>query len=99
MAFTIPSSCRLAALALTVAAISSPAFAQQAESSGEVRRVDTVQGKIVIKHNAIPDLKLPAMSLAYHVQPILIIEIKPGDKVTFTAQRENDRYVIVKISK
>ena len=99
MVFPTSSAARLAALALASAALITPAIAQQAQSSGEVRRVDAVQGKIVIKHDAIPDLDLPAMSLAYHAQPELLKDIKPGDKVKFTAQRENDRYVIVKIGK
>lgn len=99
MAFSTSYAARLAALALTSVALMVPAVAQQAQSSGEVRRVDSEQGKIVIKHGAIPDLELPAMSLAYHAQPDLLKDIKPGDKVKFTAQRENDRYVITKISK
>lgn len=99
MAFSTSSLARLAALALTSAALIAPAHAQQAQASGEVRRVDTTQGKIVIKHGAIKDLDLPAMSLAYHAKPELLIGIVPGDKVNFTAQRESDRYVIIVISK
>ncbi len=99
MAFPTASLARLAALALTSAALITPAFAQQAKASGEVRRIDAAQGKIVIKHDAIADLDLPAMSLAYHIKPELLQGIQPGDKVRFTAQRENDRYVIVEISK
>lgn len=99
MAFPTSYAARLAALALTSAALVAPALAQQAQSSGEVRRVDSAQGKIVIKHDAIPDLDLPAMSLAYHAQPELLKDVKPGDKVKFTAQRDNDRYIITKISK
>ena len=99
MAFSTSSIARLAATALVGAALIAPAAAQQAQASGEVRRIDTVQGKIVIKHDAIPDLDLPAMSLAYHAQPNLLQDITPGEMVKFTAQRENDRYVIVKISK
>lgn len=99
MAFSTSYAARLAALALTSVALMVPAVAQQAQSSGEVRRVDSEQGKIVIKHGAIPDLELPAMSLAYYAQPDLLKDIKPGDKVKFTAQRDNDRYVITKISK
>jgi Cu/Ag efflux protein CusF len=99
MALFNSCAARVAALALTSAALIAPAQAQQAQSTGEVRRVDAAQGKITIKHGAIPDLSLPAMSLAYQAAPALLKDIKPGDKVRFTARRDNDHYVIVQISK
>ena len=99
MVFPSSYSARLATAALLCTAIITPAIAQQAQASGEVRRINIEQGKIIIKHDAIADLDLPAMSLAYYAQPELLKDIKPGDKVKFTAQRDNDRYVIVKISK
>lgn len=87
-----------AALALTsFYAVS--AVAQEATASGEVRRIDAAAGKITIKHGAIADLELPAMTLVYHIDAALLADIKPGDKVKFTAKRENSQYVITKISK
>lgn len=75
------------------------AIAQEASASGEVRRVDAQAGKITIKHGAIAELQLPAMSLVYRADAALLAGIQPGDKVKFTAKRENDQYVITKISK
>src|SRR5690606_12705396 len=75
------------------------AVAQEASASGEVRRVDAQAGKITIKHGAISDLELPAMTLVYRIDPALLGDIKPGDKVKFTAKRENNQYVVTKISK
>ncbi|CAM5529534.1 copper-binding protein [Eoetvoesiella caeni] len=86
--------------ALTVtSAYSIMAIAQQASSSGEVRRVDPAAGKITIKHGAIADLQLPAMTLVYRSDPDLLKDIKPGDKITFTAKREGDKYVVTEIKK
>lgn len=79
--------------------VAAPAAAQEATASGEVRRVDAQAGRITIKHGAISDLELPAMTLVYHAQPLLLQGLSPGDKIKFTAKRENDRYVVTKISK
>ncbi|MDS1140161.1 copper-binding protein [Pusillimonas sp. SM2304] len=75
------------------------AVAQEASASGEVRRVDAEGGKVTIKHGAISDLELPAMTLVYKADPALLAGIKPGDKVKFTAKRENGQYVVTAISK
>ena len=102
MAFSTTSFARLSAAALTCSALLAPVIAQEvpeAQGSGEVRRVNPDQGKIVIKQDAISELDLPAMSLSYHIQPELLQGIQPGDKVDFTAKRENSRYIIVEISK
>ncbi|MBB5215460.1 copper-binding protein [Parapusillimonas granuli] len=75
------------------------ALAQEASATGEVRRVDAQAGKITIKHGAIAALDLPAMTLVYHVDPALLADIKPGDKVSFKARRDGGRYVVTAISK
>jgi len=88
----------LAGLVLT-SAYAVAAQAQQASASGEVRRVDAAAGKITIKHGAISDLDLPAMTLVYHADPALLKDIKPGDKINFTARREAGNYVVTEIRK
>lgn len=89
----------LAAAMVLTSFYSTSAIAQEASASGEVRRVDAEAGKVTIKHGAIADLQLPAMTLVYQVDPALLADIKPGDKVKFTAKRENGQYVITAISK
>lgn len=90
----------LALFALGAAATASlPAAAQEASASGEVRRVDVPGGKVTIKHGAISDLQLPAMTLVYHAEPPLLEGLKPGDKIKFSARRDNDRYVVVSITR
>ena len=75
------------------------AVAQTATASGEVRRIDAEAGKITIKHGAIADLQLPAMTLVYRIDPSLLAGIKPGDTVSFTAQRQDNGYVIIQRKK
>lgn len=88
----------LAALAVT-SAYSVPAVAQEARASGEVRRVNADEGKITLQHGAIKDLGLEAMTLVYKADPSLLAGLQPGDKVKFTARRENGEYVVTAISK
>lgn len=75
------------------------AQAQQASASGEVRRVDATAGKVTIKQGAIADLQLPAMTLVYQIDPALLKDIRPGDKVSFTAKREAGKYIVTQIKK
>lgn len=88
----------LAALAVS-SAYSVPAQAQEAKASGEVRRVNADAGKITLQHGPIKDLGLEAMTLVYRIDPSLLAGLQPGDKVKFTARRENGEYVVVAISK
>lgn len=88
-----------AAAAVAVVTLAAPlAFAQQAEASGEVRRVDPAGGKVTIKHDAIKALDLPAMTLVYEADPALLAKIKAGDKVRFTAVRKDGKYIVTTIS-
>lgn len=82
-----------------VACVAVPAQAQEGSGSGEVRRVDAQAGKVTIKHGPIGELELPAMTLVYRADPALLAGLQPGDKVRFTARRENGHYVVVEISK
>ena len=83
------------------AAVAVTGVAQAQETgrgSGEVRRIQPDQGKIAIKQGAISDLKLPAMTLSYRIDASLLKDIKPGDSVSFTAERVGKEYVIKEIS-
>lgn len=87
------------ATAMAVVSLATPlAFAQQADATGEVRRVDAAAGNVTIKHDAIKALDLPAMSLVYQADPALLANIKAGDKVRFTATRKDGKYVVTAIS-
>lgn len=95
------SSARLAvaaALAAT-ACYSAAAMAQEGSGSGEIRRVDAAAGKVTIKHGAIAELDLPAITLVYLIDASLLAGLQPGDKIKFTARRVDGQYVVVKISK
>lgn len=93
-----------AMLGMAIAAgIAGTAGAEQgkgpATATGEVRRIDIQQGTVVLRHGEIKELGLPAATLVYHVAPALLRDIKPGDKVRFTAIRQDGRYVVTAIDK
>jgi Cu(I)/Ag(I) efflux system protein CusF len=53
---------------------------------GLVRRVDSANGKVTIKHDAIPNLGMPAMTMTYVVaDPALLSTVKAGDQIRFAA--------------
>jgi len=98
--FSSPSIRSAVAAALAaMACYSIPAQAQEGSGSGEVRRIDAAAGKITIKHGAISALDLPAITLVYQIDVVLLAGLQPGDRVKFTARRVDGQYVVVEISK
>jgi Cu/Ag efflux protein CusF len=90
----------LALLAGGLAAITAAFAAEtQATATGEVRRVDAQAGTVALRHGEIKGLGLAAMTLVYHAAPPLLRDIKPGDKVRFTATRQEGRYVVTAIDR
>jgi Cu(I)/Ag(I) efflux system periplasmic protein CusF len=72
------------------------AAAPQAE--GEVRRVNTQQGKITLRHGPLPNLDMPAMTMVFTVaDPKLLEGLKQGDKVRFTADKKDGTYFVTAI--
>ncbi len=90
----------LCMVCFTLGAVSVPAWAQEGSGTGEVRRLDPANKKITIKHGAISELDLPAMTLVYLIDPPLMQGLAPGDTVRFTARRsEGGEYIIIHIRK
>ncbi|AOB33980.1 RND transporter [Bordetella sp. H567] len=89
----------MAVAGAVAAAGPAPARNPQASATGEVRRVDAQQGTVALRHGEIKDLGLPAATLVYHAAPALLRDIRPGDKVRFTATRQDGGYVVTAIDK
>ena len=65
---------------------------------GEVRRIDTENRKLTIKHGAIPDLDMAAMTMAFRVvDSISIDKFKAGDKIRFSLGKVEGKWVVVAI--
>ena len=103
-----------AVLALTIASsLSMPVFAQEkvapapattpaAKASemtdGEIRKVDTENKKITIKHGEIKNLDMPGMTMVFQVKdPAMLDKVKAGDKVKFRADKIGGAIVVTDI--
>lgn len=68
--------------------------------AGEVTKVDTEQGKLSIKHAAIPNLGMDPMTMVFKAaDPAMVKKLKAGDKINFTADKVNGQLTATKIEK
>lgn len=63
-----------------------------------MRRVDKERGEVVLKHGDLPNLGMPAMTMAFNVSaPSTLEKLKAGDKVRFSAEIVNGKPTITHI--
>lgn len=77
-------------------------IAQRAESfvDGVVRMVDRTGGNIVLRHDPIENLGIPAMTMIFRVaNPRLIDSLEAGTAVRFAADRLEGKFTIVQIER
>lgn len=66
--------------------------------AAEVRKVDKGARKITLKHGAIKNLDMPAMTMVFQVKdPAMLEQVKPGDRVRFAAEMVGGQYTVVKL--
>jgi len=66
---------------------------------GEVRKVDKDAGKLTIKHGEIKNLEMPPMTMVYRVKdPAMLDQVKPGDRVRFTAEKIGGALTVTNIA-
>lgn len=59
-------------------------------TDGEVKNVDAKGGEVTLKHGPIENMKMPAMTMAFHVQdPSVLASLKEGNKVRFALENVN----------
>ncbi|MGH8637824.1 MAG: copper-binding protein [Burkholderiales bacterium] len=69
-----------------------------ARTEGEVRRIDREGRKITIRHGPIRNLDMPAMTMVFQVaDPAILDVVKPGDRVTFEAEKVGTAYRATRI--
>jgi len=57
-------------------------------TSGDVRKVDADQSELTIKHEAIENLGMPAMTMVFKATtPDLLRNLQAGDRIRFRAAR------------
>ena len=68
--------------------------------AGKVTKVDQAAGMITIKHDAIPNLKMDAMTMVFKAaDPAMVKEVVPGDAIKFTAEKVNGQLTVTEIEK
>ena len=69
-------------------------------TEGEVRKIDKEAKKITIKHGPILNLDMPAMTMAFQVKDLTMLEmVKAGDKIRFEAQKLGGAFTVTTIER
>lgn len=69
-----------------------------AMADGEIRKVDKDAKKITVRHGPLTNLDMPAMTMVFQVQdPVMLDQVKAGDKVKFVAEKIGGAFTITKI--
>jgi len=69
-------------------------------SEGEVRRINREKGTITLRHGPLVNLDMSAMTMVFTaVDPKLLDGLKEGDKVRFTADRKDGKFVVTAIQR
>lgn len=93
----------LTSLACLVTA-SSFAVAEETKSlpmiNGQVKKVDESAGKMTIKHDAITNLDMGAMTMVFKANdPAMLKTVKPGEKIKFSADKVNGQITVMRLEK
>jgi Cu/Ag efflux protein CusF len=68
--------------------------------NGEVTKIDESAGKITIKHDAIPNLEMGAMTMVFKAgEGVAVKDVKPGEKIKFQAEKVNGQLTVMKVEK
>jgi Cu(I)/Ag(I) efflux system protein CusF len=89
--FTRPLIGLLLGLGLAVSAHAEPV-------DGEIKKIDTEENKVTIKHGGIKSLDMPAIQMAFRVtDPNWVKTLQVGDKVRFSADKVNGHFTVTAI--
>ncbi len=70
------------------------AQANASMSQAEVRKIDTTNQKITLRHGPLANLGMPPMTMVFKVENAAELEgLKVGDKVSFVAQQQGSQFV------
>jgi Cu/Ag efflux protein CusF len=73
---------------------------EMAMTQGVISRIDAANGKVGIKHEAIDNLKMPAMTMVFRVaDPALLEGLKVGDAVRFHAENPAGKLTVTAIQR
>ena len=63
-----------------------------------MKKVDKAQGKLILKHGPLANLKMPGMSMVFRVEEAnWMDQVKSGDSVRFLADRVNGVFTVTRL--
>jgi Cu(I)/Ag(I) efflux system periplasmic protein CusF len=66
----------------------------------EVRRVDASNNKLALRHQQIPNLDMPPMTMVFDVaDPALLKDLKAGDKVRVSVDEIDGKYTVMSLQR
>jgi Cu(I)/Ag(I) efflux system periplasmic protein CusF len=69
-------------------------------TAAEVRRIDTENGKITLKHAEIKSIDMPAMTMVFTAKDKAMLQgLAVGDKVQFTVEMVSGKFILNTITK
>jgi Cu/Ag efflux protein CusF len=91
----------LAAIMLATVLHAPSSHAQGDAVQGEVKKIDEAAGKITLKHGPIKSLGMDeGMTMVFRVKdPVMLKQVKVGDKVKFEAEEASSGYTVTKLQK
>lgn len=75
------------------------ASAASGYTNGELKKIDTEQGKVTLKHDPIDNLGMPGMTMVFRADAALVSRFKQGDLVKFKADRLNGALKVIELVK
>jgi len=80
--------------------LSAPSLSQPEMADGEVRRLDSANAKVTIRHGEIKSLDMPPMTMVFVAEPASLLNgLSVSDKIRFVAIEKNNQYIVTKIEK
>ena len=84
---------------VTALALAASTVAAQSVDA-EVRKVDTAQGRLTLKHGEIKNLDMPPMTMVFRVVDAAMLSgLKPGDKIKVDVEKIDGHYTVTRLSK
>lgn len=88
---------KIAAFAFLSFSLASPSFAAD-YTKGTVQKVDSKAKKLTIKHEALTNLDMPAMTMVFAVaDPAMLAKAKEGKPIEFVADRVRGKLTVVEM--
>lgn len=90
------------ALTPTAPAIAAESAATQPSTlpwvNAQIRKIDASRGRITLRHDDIPNLDMPGMTMIFNVaDPALLERVKPGDAVRVAIDKVNGKITVIRM--